>query len=76
MKQQAIDLGFYYSRKGCSCSGSPSIYAAVRNNIRYELTLYESRDTWKLTANNTSIAEGDAANLTTKIQEIWDSSKI
>lgn len=73
MKEQAIALGFIYNRRGCSCSGSPYIYRAQRNNTPYELTIYEGRNSWKLTARNTTIASGNAANLTTKITEIWES---
>ncbi len=72
MKEKALELGFVYNRRGCSCSGSPFIYLATRNNVRYELTIWTSRDIWQLSANNTNIAEGTAADLTTKIQKLWD----
>lgn len=72
MKEIATALGFIYNRRGCSCNGSPYIYIARRNRVNYELTIYEKRNTWKLSANNNSIASGNAANLKTKITEIWD----
>lgn len=72
MRDIAIALGFDYSHRGCSCSGSPYVYTATRDGKRYELTIYESRDLWILTVSNTRIAEGNEAELKTKIKEIWD----
>jgi hypothetical protein len=72
MREIATALGFTYNRRGCSCSGSPYIYMAYRNSTHYELTIYESRNFWKLTANNTQVADGDSKDLEKKIKQIWD----
>lgn len=69
MKEIAIEFGFKYNRRGCSCSGSPYVYR--RDN--YELTIYERRDMWVLTKSNTTIAKGKGIDLLLiKLKEIWD----
>ncbi len=72
MTQQAQALGFTYSRKGCPCNGTPLIYTKQVDGTLYTLTLWERRNTWRLTAKGCVIATGTKDNLTTKINAIWD----
>jgi hypothetical protein len=76
MIDQAINLGFVYSRRGCPCNGTPRIYRAVVQKSVYTLTIWEKKNAWKLAGSGGHIiASGNKDNLTTKIQEIWDYSK-
>lgn len=72
MTTQAEALGFKYSRKGCPCNGSPSIYTGNHDGTLYTLTLWIKRNVWQLKARGSVLATGNNANLTTKIKAIWD----
>ena len=72
MVEQAQALGFIYSRKGCPCNGTPLIYTKQVDGTLYTLTLWERRNTWRLTAKGCVIATGTKDKLTTKIKAIWD----
>lgn len=73
MIDQAINLGFVYSRRGCPCNGTPRIYTANIQNHVYTLTIWEKRNVWRLAGKGGCVvASGNKDNLTTKIQEIWD----
>lgn len=67
MKELVLKYGFTYSRRGCSCSGSPYIY----RNGSYEITIYERRGLFILTNRNTTIAKGKENELEQKLKEIW-----
>lgn len=67
MTNQAQALGFTYSRKGCPCNGKPLIYTKQTNGTLYTLTIWERRNTWRLTAKGCVIATGTKDNLTEKI---------
>ena len=72
MTQTAEALGFTYSRKGCPCNGSPSIYTKEVDKTVYTLTIWPRRDVWQLKAKGCLLASGTAENMTTKIKAIWD----
>lgn len=73
MIDQAINLGFVFSRRGCPCNGTPRIYTrSIHNNV-YTLTIWDKKNVWRLNSKGGyTIASGNKDNLTTKIQEIWD----
>ena len=66
MKELVLKYGFVYSRRGCSCSGSPYIY----RKETYEITIYEHRGVFVLTNRNTTIAKGKSNELEQKLKEI------
>ena len=67
MIEIVLKYGFTYSRRGCSCSGSPYIY----RRETYEITIYERRGLFVLTNRNTTIAKGKENELEQKLKEIW-----
>ena len=72
MTQQAETLGFAFSRKGCPCNGTPVIYTITREKTLYTLTIWERRNTWRLTSRGCVLATGNKDNLTDKIKALWD----
>ena len=73
MIEQAEQMGFVYSRRGCPCNGTPRIYTQKINNNVYTLTIWDKRNAWKLAGKcGCIIASGNNDNLTIKIQELWD----
>lgn len=72
MIQQAEQLGFTFSRKGCPCNGTPLVYIKQTDTTTYTLTLWTRRNTWRLAAKGCVIATGNQENMTDKIQSIWD----
>lgn len=70
MKDLATQLGFTFSRKGCPCNGTPLIYTQVVVGTIYTLTIWERRNTWRLTAKGCVIATGNGCNLFEKINNI------
>lgn len=72
MTQQAETLGFAFSRKGCPCSGTPLIYTKQVDGTLYTLTIWERRNTWRLTMRGCVLATGNKDNLTDKIKALWD----
>lgn len=74
MTEIAVQYGFTFDHIGCPCSGSPKVYKAMRGTTPCLLTLWERRGVWKLVMNGYTVANGNAANLQSKLNEIWDSS--
>lgn len=72
MTQQAEALGFRFSRYGCPCNGKPLIYTLNREGTLYTLTIWERRNTWRLTSRGCVLATGNKDNLTDKIKALWD----
>jgi len=72
MIEQAEQLGFKYSRKGCPCSGTPLIYTTKKDGTLYTLTIWERRNVWQLKSKGYLLATGKAENLTDKIKSLWD----
>ena len=68
MKDVVLKYGFAFSRRGCSCAGSPYIF----RREGYEITIYEHRKLWRMTKHNTTIAKGTDKDLELKLKEIWD----
>lgn len=66
MKELVLKYGFVYSRRGCSCSGSPYIY----RRETYEITIYEHRGVFVLTNRNTAIAKGKANELEQELKNL------
>ncbi len=65
-------LGFTYSRKGCPCNGTPLIYTKQVGGTQYTLTVWQRRSTWRLTAKGCVLATGNAGNMDTKINNIFN----
>lgn len=72
MQAQAEALGFTYSRKGCPCNGTPLIYTKTHDGTVQTLTIWQRRNTWRLTARGCLLATGNSDNLTSKIKQLWD----
>lgn len=75
MIQTAEKYHFSFSKKGCACNGLPLIYTAANpaKHARYELYIWEKRQSWQLLANNVTIASGQKSeSLNKTLKEIWD----
>ncbi|MEE1096535.1 MAG: hypothetical protein UH084_08220 [Paludibacteraceae bacterium] len=74
------EYGFKYSRRGCSCNGSPYIYIKRTDEGTWNVQLWPLRldnarklPAWHITHRNQRIAAGVSYNeLQHKLQELWD----
>lgn len=71
MIDTATRLGFVFSHTGCPCNGRPKIFKQERGGRIYQLTIWEHRKLWRLSAVGTTLIRGNDTDLETKINELW-----